>query len=122
MDVSTAVSGVVIFYLLISANFLDGLFHPDVQKILAENTYAKHLIGIITMYVSVTVGHKRVTSKHLMQTIVYYGLFYLTTLLPPPLLLLVALTLLAAYSLRTQTNNVINLTKNGTSGLPVAQM
>jgi hypothetical protein len=46
--------GVFILYMIISANFLANTFGCNVQRLLNNNMYAKHLVGFFTLYFFVT--------------------------------------------------------------------
>jgi hypothetical protein len=52
MDINTQfpIKGIIVFYLLIVANFLAPLFNCRLQDVLINNMYLKHVFGFITLF------------------------------------------------------------------------
>merc|ERR1712100_655744 len=67
-------------YFLISSNFLGELFTCSLRKTLSNNMLAKHILAIITLYISTMMTSKfdKISIK-ILATIVVYIWFIITT-------------------------------------------
>ncbi len=85
MDFNTQfpIKGIIVFYLLIVANFLAPLFNCRLQDVLLNNMYLKHVFGFITLFffvVFVEPEHSDKSFKYqLAMAIGIYLWFILTT-------------------------------------------
>jgi hypothetical protein len=85
MDINTQfpIKGIIVFYLLIVANFLAPLFNCRLQDVLYNNMYLKHVFGFVTLFFFVVLVEPDHSDKTLMyqfiMAISLYAWFILTT-------------------------------------------
>jgi hypothetical protein len=81
------INGVFLLYLIIAANFLAQTFSCDLQNLLNNNQYLKHLIGFLTLhfFVTLTSTDKKLTKdktlyfKQFSTSILLYIVFIMST-------------------------------------------
>ena len=71
----------LIFYLLISGNYIDTLFGCDIQNVLRNNRYIKHFLGFASLYLFVMLDKMNTNSplQSLKIASAMYGWFVLST-------------------------------------------
>lgn len=100
-------SGLLLFYIAVSGNFLGDLFSRSMQEFFTNNRWAKHLIGFITMLFSITyaTGITKLTPAIIMTFILYFW-FLLTTKMPPAWNFGIIIVLLFSFILEKYKNNL----------------
>lgn len=106
--------GLFLLYLLISANFVGELFSCQLQRIFRQNNWAKHMLGLATLFlvINVVAGNAIPWSKGLLfgVTVAMYLLFVLSnrTTAHTQLFILVALAIIYALEMvRDEQANII---------------
>ena len=98
-----------IIYLLISCNFLANLFSCNLQQLLSENMYLKHLFGFLTMlfcivYVDSNIVKESKYIEGFFYAIIFYIWFWLTTKTHLYTTIIILLLLLIVYILQIHIN------------------
>ena len=100
-------SGLLLFYIAVSGNFLGELFSRSMQEFFTNNRWAKHMIGFITMLFSITyaTGITKLTPALIMTFILYFW-FLLTTKMSPAWNFGIIIVLLFSFILEKYKNNL----------------
>ena len=98
-----------IIYLLISCNFLANLFSCNLQQLLSENMYVKHIFGFLTMLFCIVFVDSNIVkeSKYIegfFYAIIFYIWFWLTTKTHLYTTIIILLLLLIVYILQIHIN------------------
>ena len=106
-----------IIYLLISCNFLASLFSCNLQELLTNNMYAKHIFCFLTMlfcivYVDSTIVKESKYIEGFLYAIIFYIWFVLTTKNNIYITLIILLLLLIVYILQIHRNSIYNKIEN----------
>lgn len=100
-----------IIYLLISCNFLANLFSCNLQQLLSENMYVKHIFGFLTMlfciiYVDSNIVKESKYMEGFFYAIIFYIWFWLTTKTHLYTTLIILMLLLIVYILQIHKNTL----------------
>jgi len=98
-------------YLLISCNFLAQLFGCQLQKILNENMYAKHIFGFLTMlfciiYTDSTIQKESKFFEGFLYAIIFYLWFWSTTKTNIYYNIIIIIIFMIIYSLQLKKNSI----------------
>jgi hypothetical protein len=98
-----------IIYLLISCNFLANLFSCNLQQLLSDNMYVKHIFGFFTMlfcivYVDSNIIKESKYIEGFFYAIIFYIWFWLTTKTHLYTTIIILLLLLIVYILQIHIN------------------
>jgi len=70
---------IFVLYLMLSSNFLAGLFGCKTQQEFKDNMFLKHLTGFMIMYFFIILASKDIPQNHLLLTLFAYLLFIITS-------------------------------------------
>lgn len=102
---------VFVLYLLISCNFLAQLFSCNLQKVLNENMFVKHIFGFFTMLFCIILVDPRIQKESryaegIIYTIIFYIWFWATTKTKYYITVVIFILLLILYILQLHKNNL----------------
>ena len=100
-----------IIYLLISCNFLANLFSCNLQQLLSENMFVKHIFGFLTMlfciiYLDSNIIKESKYMEGFLYAIIFYIWFWLTTKTHLYTTLIILMLLLIVYILQIHKNTL----------------
>ena len=102
-----------IIYLIISCNFLGSLFNCNLQKLLTDNIYIKHIFCFLTMLFSIIYVDSNIIKEckymeGFFYAIIFYIWFVLTTKTNIYITLIILMLLLIVYILQLHINVISN--------------
>jgi uncharacterized membrane protein len=106
--VGSLMGGLFVFYLIVSGNFVGELFNCDLQKLLTQNYWVKHLLGIITLYFFVNMVAGDIPWNKLIiagMTMAMYALFIVSNRTNPKFQLMTIVLLFVMYILQLVRND-----------------
>jgi hypothetical protein len=102
-----------IIYLIISCNFLGSLFNCNLQKLLTDNIYIKHIFCFLTILFSIIYVDSNIIKEckyieGFFYAIIFYIWFVLTTKTNIYITLIILMLLLIVYILQLHINTISN--------------
>ena len=102
-----------IIYLIISCNFLGSLFNCNLQKLLTDNIYIKHIFCFLTILFSIIYVDSNIVKEckyieGFFYAIIFYIWFVLTTKTNIYITLIILMLLLIVYILQLHINTISN--------------
>jgi len=107
---------VMILYLFVFANVISTKINSKIVDRIEKNVMIKHIVGLITVGVLLSLVYNNIPLKHLiLYSVIIYVVFLLSTKISKNYVVLGLLILVGVYFLSAETDNRINGIKNDQS-------